>query len=125
MEAKALDEEFEAGYRRAWSDLRERVKAVYMLDEAVLVQALCDQRALRPVDEIPPPLRGRPLPGKIVAWDANTWWGVILLEAQPPPLKLNFHGTCVGGGPRDSMRIDQPVEVLFNRDGRILRVNLR
>lgn len=125
MEAKMLDEEFEAGYRRAWDDLRARVKAVYMLDEATFAQALRDQRALRPVDAVPPPLRGRPLPGKIVAWDGNTWWGVILLDVLPLHLKLNFHGTCVGGGPRDSMHLDQPVEVVTGHNGCVLRVNLR
>lgn len=123
METRPLDEEFEAGYRRAWSDLRARVHAVYELDVQALDRALRDQRALRPIDEVPPPLRGRPLRGKIIAWDATTWWGVILLEART--LKINFHGTCVAGGPRDSMHLDQPVEIMTERNGRVLRVNVQ
>lgn len=119
----ALDEAFEAGYRRAWADLRARVKAVSALDEAALHLALREEQALRPVDEVPPELRARTLPGKVVAWDENNWWGVILLDERP--LKINFHGTCVAGGAWKVDGLHQLVEIVINRDGHVLRVNPR
>ena len=61
----------------------------------------------------------RTIPGKVIRFDENTWWGVVAAD-DPAEGEIEFHGTCSQVSGRHAVGTN--VMVVFNRDGALLAV---
>lgn len=62
------------------------------------------------------------LKGRIVAFDANTWWGEVCYDLTTFP----FHGTSYRGLTTNNLpKVGDPVTIILNQAGRLLSVEYR